>query len=160
QSASAEHTARRVITRLDEYASEWTTMYRQACRASAVDHMQSTTLLDRRMICLDRRLEDLHALLTIFTTAADRQVVQRAVSAASLLAPIDSCADAQALLAAVPPPGPDIAAAVAEIETGLAEGYQLRSAGKWEQAKSRLQPLLERARALGYQPVMARAELY
>jgi hypothetical protein len=55
------------------------------------------------MACLDRRREELRALLEMFASA-DRTVVERSYAALGGLAPVEVCADVESLSARVPLP--------------------------------------------------------
>src|SRR5262249_44517844 len=65
---------------LDRYAAGWLEMYRDACEATHRRGEQSAALLDLRMLCLDRRRQDLQALVDVFAKA-DGKVVENAVQA-------------------------------------------------------------------------------
>jgi eukaryotic-like serine/threonine-protein kinase len=75
---------------LDAYAASWASMRTEACRATAVREEQSAALLDARMACFDRRLDEL-GFLTRNLAGADPTVVDRAVPAALRLEPIAAC---------------------------------------------------------------------
>jgi tetratricopeptide (TPR) repeat protein/tRNA A-37 threonylcarbamoyl transferase component Bud32 len=75
---------------LDGYAASWTAMRTDACRATSVREEQSAALLDARMACLDRRLDEL-GYLSRNLSGADAAVVDRAVPAALALEPIAAC---------------------------------------------------------------------
>ena len=93
----------RVARALDGYTRDWVAMSTETCEATAVRHVQSDALLDRRVACLERRrgaLRELTLLLRAPLTAAS---VDHAVAAASHLDNLAPCADTAALMATVPP---------------------------------------------------------
>jgi tetratricopeptide (TPR) repeat protein len=152
----AADTFARASAALDGYAQRWIAMRTEACEATAVRHEQSAALLDRRMQCLDRRLTELGALTQLFRGAGDPIVVDRAVPAVLGLSSLASCADADGLLAQVPPPAdPAARAEVAALRTELARSVALTRAGKPKDALAAVTPLVPRARALGHAPVLA-----
>ncbi|MCA9691759.1 MAG: tetratricopeptide repeat protein [Myxococcales bacterium] len=154
----ADDTARRVIERIDDYGQRWVEMSAAACH----DHrrgLQSATLLDRRMACLDRRLVELRAMITTLE-GADETVVSRAVEAAASLRPVQDCADRALLEASVTPPGdPALAAEVASIRELLASVRAAQEAGALPRALELIEPALARAQAVDYPPVLAEALL-
>jgi serine/threonine-protein kinase len=115
---------------------------------------QSEELLDLRMACLDRRREDLRALVDVLAQA-DGEVVSNAVGAARALEPPSSCA--AALVGGRAQPTAAQREPVAALERRLAEARALSSAGKFEAALARARPLADEARTLGYRPLIAEA---
>jgi len=151
----ASDTFTRAAGALDGYARSWIAMRTEACEATVVRHEQSPALLDRRMQCLDRRLIELGALTGLFR-GADPVVVDRAVPAALALTPLPTCADAEGLLAQSPlPADPAGRAEAGALRTELARSTALTRAGKPKDALEAVTPLVARARALGYAPVLA-----
>src|SRR5690606_1078578 len=78
------------------YADELKDMYNETCAATRLRGEQSAELMDLRMACLQHRLRDLDALLSLFERA-DKPVVKRATEAALALPGLHTCADAEAL---------------------------------------------------------------
>ncbi len=99
----AEDTYQRVATHLDDYRQHWIAMRTEVCEASAVHHTQSEALLDRRVACLDKRKNALHALTGLLGGKLDSVAVEHATEAAGKLEDLSGCADAEALMAEVPP---------------------------------------------------------
>jgi hypothetical protein len=87
---------------LDAYAGAWASMHTEACEATRVRGEQSEELLDLRMECLARRLEETRALVEVLARA-DAPVVVRAAQAARSLSPLEGCANVAALRAPVAP---------------------------------------------------------
>lgn len=148
------------VTRaLDGYTTRWRTMRTDACLATRVRGTQSEDLLDLRIECLQRRLDDVRALVDVFATA-DGEVVSRAAAAASRIPPLDACADAEALRAPVRPPAdPRVADQVEDAQRTLASVRALWGAGRYAAASTQLAPVVTQARALGYRPLEGEALL-
>jgi tetratricopeptide (TPR) repeat protein/predicted Ser/Thr protein kinase len=137
---------------LDAYGAAWVEMYGQACRATHVDGDQSPALLDRRMLCLERRRVQLGAAAELFAEA-DAAVVERASKVTGRLGPIAECADVDALLAELPPPDPAIAERVAGAVATLEEVGTLRAVGRFARARELVEGLQEEVDALGHPPL-------
>jgi tetratricopeptide (TPR) repeat protein/predicted Ser/Thr protein kinase len=140
---------------LDAYAGEWVAGRTEACEATRRRGEQSEDLMDRRMSCLDGRLEDLRAL-TELLAGADAKLVEKSVQAVYALPPIASCADRQALLARVPPPVD--AAARSRVEQSrrkLARVRALRIAGRFAEGRTAAVELGPAIEAEAYPPLRA-----
>ncbi|PCC70574.1 Protein tyrosine kinase [Nannocystis exedens] len=154
----AADTWRRVDARLDAYALAWTEGRTQACEAHA-SGSQSTTLFDRRTACLARRRAYLSALVDVFI-AADRSVIENAVQATAALPSLESCADADALLAAVAPPDdPHAAAQVDARRSQLARAAVLEGTGQYAEGLQLAREVRAAAEELHYPPLTAEAAL-
>jgi eukaryotic-like serine/threonine-protein kinase len=153
--AFAEETWAHVSSLLDDYSRRWTGMYTDTCQATHVRGDQSAEVLDLRMTCLEGPRGALKALTDVFSRS-DAAVLVQAVNAAQALPPLDRCADIPALRTAVPPPG-DAAtrARVATLGGDLAEVKALTDTGQWPAARRKVGPLVEAARAVGYEPLLA-----
>lgn len=143
---------------LDRWTGTWVAARVEACEATHVHRSQSEELLDRRMACLDGRLRDARSLVEVFAQA-DRKVVEKASSAVSSLPALDRCADADALLAASPPPEPAIRARATALSSSLADVRALRAAGRYDEALDRGARAAAEARRLEYRPLLAEALL-
>jgi tetratricopeptide (TPR) repeat protein/tRNA A-37 threonylcarbamoyl transferase component Bud32 len=158
----ADDTATKVRAALDHRADAWITMHREACRATRVSAEQSAALLDLRMGCLDRRRQELHALVDQLVTAPDPVRVAAAVEAVERLPPIAACADRDALTAVVPLPS-DLAqqTLITALRTELAATRALLTTGQWPEAERRAVHLEQRAQVIGWAPLVAEvAELH
>ncbi|MFY0537674.1 protein kinase domain-containing protein [Nannocystis pusilla] len=154
----AADTWRRVDARLDAYATSWTEGRTQACEAHA-SGSQSTSLFDRRTACLSRRRAYLSALVDVFI-AADRSVIENAVQATAALPSLESCADADALLAAVAPPDdPHTAAQVETRRSQLARAAALEGTGQYTEGLQLAREIRAAAGELHYPPLTAEAAL-
>jgi tetratricopeptide (TPR) repeat protein len=144
---------------LDLYTGRWVAMHREACEATQIKREQSEALMDLRMACLDKRLLELRGLVKVLADA-DRDVVARAVVAASSLTPIERCADTKALRSAVPPPDdPQVERQVEAIRGRMAEGQAMYAAGRYLGGLELAKGLVHEAKALEYEPLLAEALL-
>ncbi len=139
---------------LDRYAARWSDAHQQACEAGQrAEH--SAEVLDLRMQCLGHRLDDLRAITGVFTEA-NEGVVRRATRAVNALPPIERCLDLDVTMARVRPPAdPATRTAVDEIRRSLAVTRVQLDAGRFAEALASVRPLVERARALDYKPMLA-----
>jgi len=153
--AYAEVTWAHTAGPLDAYAEQWVAMYTEACEATAIRQVQSAALLDRRMQCLRRR--KLHLLAVVDVLAqADAEVAKTAVQQASSLPLLDGCADAEALTAEVPPPEhPQVAEAVEQLRDELTRVHALLGAGRYADARTKLDELHARSTPLEHAPIEA-----
>ena len=145
----------RTAERLDDYAERWVAMHTEACEATAIRKVQSAALLDRRMQCLRRRKLHLQAVVDVLASA-DAEVAATAIQQASDLPPLDGCADADGLMADVPPPEqPQVAQAVEQLRDELTRARALITAGRYTDARPLLDDLHARVGPLEYPPVEA-----
>jgi len=157
--AYAEDTANRVAERLDDYHARWLTVHTDACEAANVRRSQSPALMDRRMLCLQNRRDELAALLAVFA-AADADVVQHAVPAVAGLPAVETCADLVALGRADPVSAdPHVALAVADAERGLAAARAELAAGRYAATITLARVALAAAERLGERSLAASSEL-
>jgi tetratricopeptide (TPR) repeat protein/predicted Ser/Thr protein kinase len=148
------------VTRtLDAWTDAWVDARTDACVATRVRGDQSEELMDLRIACLDHRRTELQALVDVFA-AADADVVRNAVQGAMSLRPVEACADRQYLRAAVrPPEDPAVAETVARLQEQRAAAHALVAAGKYAQAIEATDAVLDAARPLGYDPLVAEVAL-
>ena len=156
----ADAAFRAVERALDGYAGAWVAMQADACAATRVRAVQSEELLDLRMECLGRRLDEVRAQVDVFA-GADATVVERAPQAVQALTPLAECADATALRAPVRPPS-DAAtrARVEAVRADLAVVRALLESGRYPEALGRAREDATAAQRLGYRPLEAEALLY
>jgi len=146
----------RVVPQLDAWAAGWVAMRVDACRATRVTGEQSEALLDARMRCLDRQLDEVDQLASALVTT-DRDVIARA--AQSLALPdVTVCADRDEVLVRVPPPSSSSdRARVAQLEHELAGVRAAERTGRYKAARERATGVARDAIALGFQPLVAEA---
>jgi serine/threonine protein kinase/tetratricopeptide (TPR) repeat protein len=141
----ASHSLAAVREKLDLYADEWRTRYRDTCEATHRHGVQSAELMDLRMGCLERRRREFGALVDVFTEADD-QVIENAIPAAADLAPLEACSQL------MPSEGdltdPDDSELLA-IERDLARVKALRRSGKYAEASKLGFELVDRVSAKG-----------
>ncbi len=140
---------------LDDYAARWAQGHRDACEATHVRHEQTGGLLDKRMVCLERRLAALEAAAEALRDE-DVSRIKHALSLAGGLPSLSACADVAALEAAVAPPADEatrqeVAAIRAELERAAAK-QRLR---QYDQALTLVEGLAERVERAGYAPLEA-----
>ena len=141
---------------LDRYATAWTGM-RRGVRATRLRGVQSEDLLDRRMLCLDQRIQDLAAVTRLFA-AADSQVFGKAYSLVNGLPSLSECADVESLTAKLPPPrDPRLRKRVEAARALVADAQALYRAGKRREGLAKAVAAEEQARPLGYGPLEAEA---
>jgi tetratricopeptide (TPR) repeat protein len=147
----------RGVTRLlDDYASKWAGLYKDACEATHVRGEQSSEVLDLRMSCLNDRLNGLRALTDVFMSA-NAEVLEHAVAASHALTPLDGCSDIKQLKSIIRPPDPAVKAQVEQLRESLGRVKATHDAGRYVAALEMLQPLVDRARTLKYRPLEAEA---
>jgi tetratricopeptide (TPR) repeat protein len=146
-----------VSTLLDDYSRRWTGMYRDACEATHVRGDQSAEVLDLRMTCLEGPRSAMRALTDVLSRT-DATMLVKTVDAAQALPPLERCTDVPALRTVVPPPADaETRGRVALLRGHLAEVRALTDTGQWPAASRKAGPLVEAARAVGYEPLLAEA---
>jgi tetratricopeptide (TPR) repeat protein len=151
--------AARAASGLDGYADAWKAAYRATCEAGLVRHEQSQEVLDARMHCLDVRLDALGAIAGTLTLTGGDTAAQASEAVAQLPA-IADCADTVSLAAMDPRPrAPDVVARLDGLERRLSEARATGLAGRYDDARAALVPLAADARAIGYRPAIAEADL-
>jgi hypothetical protein len=151
---------RRTRGAIDAYMVGWTAMHEQTCRATRIDGHQSEQVMTVRMACLGQRHEEVRALTKVLE-AADGDVVAKAVQAAVALPSVETCKDVTSLMSVAPEPGdPASRSELDSIRKGLATVRAEYEAGKYAPARTEAALLVERARRVGYHPVIAEALLW
>ncbi|MEW5743461.1 MAG: tetratricopeptide repeat protein [Myxococcota bacterium] len=145
-----------VVAAVDGWTRGWSAMRFEACEAARVRGEQSDAVLTLRMRCLDRRLDELKALLEQLS-GADAKVAERAVTAAQSLATLTECADVELLLALVPPPAPEAVDAVEALRPRIATLKALRDTGQFSKGVALAEEVERDAAATGYLPARAEA---
>ncbi len=153
----AQEALDRVGQLLDQRAAAWTAMRSDACQATHVRGEQSAELLDRRMICLDKRLAETQALVQVLGRA-DAKVVAKSVEAAHALVPVARCAELESLSQQLAPPrGEKQKTQVAKIRQKLVEANAFSATGQYEPALDLAKLALTLAEQSAYRPVRAEA---
>jgi tetratricopeptide (TPR) repeat protein len=154
----AQLSAQRVTERIALYTDQWAAMHRSACLATARGE-QSPDLLDRRLSCLGRRLDQVTALLDLFVRRADGDLVDRAIDLVGKLEPLSTCADPAALLSrAALPIDPAQRARLAELERQVDRAELERLAGRPQLAADAASAVVRAQGDLDYAPLAAQAQ--
>jgi tetratricopeptide (TPR) repeat protein len=144
---------------LDRYASRWVAAHRTACEATRLRAEQPEAIMALRMTCLEQRRDQMRALAQTLAEA-DRQVVEKSVEAIGALPSVTDCEDVTSLTTVKPMPSqPEQRASIEALRREVASAQVLFDAGKYAKAAAQAAPLAERARTLGYEPVVAEALL-
>ncbi len=153
----AEDSWRRAAPVLDRFAAAWAAARDQSCRATRVLGTQSEALLDRRTVCLDRRLAELRATVELLEHAGPGEV-DRAIELVTGLTPVDRCADRALLHSDVElVEDPALRDRVAEVAAQLDRAHVLSRAGKVADAEVLAENAVARAEKLDYPPLLAEA---
>ncbi len=141
---------------VDRYGATWSAARIDACEATHVRREQSEATLDLRMRCLDRRLTQLDALLTVFADEPSAALLDGASRAVASLGSVDACDDVEALSAVVPPPeDPTTRSRVEALRADLDRVNALQLARRFEEGRQLVDRVVADARALGYAPLLA-----
>ena len=148
-----------VASELDAYGTRWVAMHDDACQATRVRHEQSDAMLDLRMECLGRRLDEFDALTELLMDA-DAEMIRTGVAATAKLVPVAVCADTDLLKAPVPAPdAPEVREQIRELRASLARVKVHEDAGRYARGLALAKVAVQRARAVGHDPVLAEALL-
>jgi tetratricopeptide (TPR) repeat protein/predicted Ser/Thr protein kinase len=156
----ATDVASRVTRLLDTYTRGWVETSTEACRATRIRGEQTEQLLSLRVVCLERRLQDVKAITGVLA-AADAELVTKAVDAVSLLPSLKGCADVATLSQVEPPPdSPEARDALGRISSQVAKLKALTDAGRYRQAQEIAEAAVKAAGTLKYRPIEAEALLW
>jgi len=143
---------------MDRYRQSWLYLHQQACLAT-LDGAQARDVLQLQTECLDRRLVEARELVEQLARA-DEGTVKNAARAVSDLQPLSECADERALRAgAAWPVDPSRRAEVEAVRARVAELRALFETGHLKDAVEAGEKTAAAARASGYKPLEAEAEL-
>ena len=149
----AQRTSERVERLLDDYTVRWRTLRQDACRAG---RSEDSTALDVRIQCLERRRTSVSALVDVLARA-DEGTAQRAVASISRLPPLATCSEVATGQGALVPEEPAVAAEVAGLRIRIAALKAQLDAGHGDQTEVEAQLVVDRARELGFGPLIAEA---
>jgi tetratricopeptide (TPR) repeat protein/tRNA A-37 threonylcarbamoyl transferase component Bud32 len=153
--AIAEEVLGRTLPTLDAFGASYRAMRISTCEATRIRGEQSEAMLDLRMACLDRRKQELAALVDLLARG-DLATVAHAPRAALALSPLSTCADATAL-AGPSAPAPSARDAVATVRAELARAEAMWLAGNFAQGLPIAQAASARAAASGDRAAEAEA---
>jgi eukaryotic-like serine/threonine-protein kinase len=141
---------------LDSYASEWTLMATESCKATRERRDQTEEVMSLRQECLDQRLAELGALTKLLLDP-NRGVVEKADTVAYELDPIGPCGNVAMLrVPTAPPPGAD--AKLADVKQKLIDAKAQLIAGRYLPALMSAGAASTAAKAIGYDGAVAEAE--
>jgi eukaryotic-like serine/threonine-protein kinase len=143
---------------LDTRTAAWVEHRTEVCEATNVRREQSPALMDARMACLERRRGEMRALVEVFQMP-DPRVVHEAINAVQGLESSEACLtmleDSDAAIL-----DPAMRAQADEIESLLAQSMARSYSERLQSAIDLAAEALERARALGHRPTLARAAVF
>ncbi|MBX7083309.1 MAG: tetratricopeptide repeat protein, partial [Nannocystaceae bacterium] len=146
----------RLWQRLDGFVEPWMAARAAVCELGP-DH---GVAFDRPLACLEQQRRDAEAAWAVLAGQPGLGTT-RALAVLERLPDPSVCSDTASLAAAaISPPPPAQAEAVAALRDRLAEVFALDGAGEHEQALARAQALLPEVEALGYAPLLAEALLH
>jgi tetratricopeptide (TPR) repeat protein len=137
------------------YQASWTDMRVDLCEAARTASGSADELIGLRTTCLDRRLSELRALVSVLATAS-ADVVQNAPGAVHALSDLGECVDPRVLLGPDRPPSDPVARAqIDSLRDELAAAQALRRVGRHADALDKAQQLVDRVGATHYRPLEA-----
>ncbi|HSG40156.1 MAG TPA: serine/threonine-protein kinase [Thermoanaerobaculia bacterium] len=149
----------KVAGTLDSYTGDWASMHRAACEATRLRGERSETLLDRQMVCMDQRLQQVEALVGVLSRA-DAEVVGHAEDSLRILDSLAACARPAVLMEKTPPPDdPALRSRIREVQAEVARARALQTAGKIHPAFALAAEADRRASKLPYKPLQGEAAL-
>jgi tetratricopeptide (TPR) repeat protein/predicted Ser/Thr protein kinase len=141
---------------LDRFAERWLEQARAVCEATHVQRTQSEALLDLRMGCLDRRVDELRVAVRTLESG-DAELLSHALEVVHGIPALSACEDAEQLRRTDLPP--DLRDAAAAIRTQLAEARTLRDGGTPLAALPLAEQATAQARSLSHPLPLAEALL-
>jgi predicted Ser/Thr protein kinase/tetratricopeptide (TPR) repeat protein len=144
----------RIVEYLDAYSAQWIHAHEEACAARARG-VRSDALFDRRMDCLDRARAGLASAVAVLRSAPADELADAVTSLRELPA-VSRCSDPAALDDRIEPAPSTLSPSVAHLDRELATLEVQVRAGRGDLRPQAAQ-LVERARKLGYRPLLARA---
>ena len=147
----------RVDADLGKRVGDWARARQEACAATEIRHEQSAALMDARMECLARSRAQIEAFVGVLRKA-DGRIVEQSTLGSATVGDIEDCGNGSVLSAVLPPPRePEAAARVAELDRDVARVGAQVLLGRFLDAKAAGPGLVERASALAFPPLLARA---
>ncbi|MCY1056811.1 serine/threonine-protein kinase [Nannocystis sp. SCPEA4] len=144
--------------KLARYAATWVQLRNDACHAHA-EGRQSAHMFDLRTSCLDQRRAALAATVDAFALA-DATNLDNMVQTVAGLPPLDTCTNAEALMATLPPPGEALMRArVQQHRETLARAEVHEHTAQPRLGLQLVESVLADAQAMTYEPLLAEAYL-
>lgn len=139
------------------YLAAWRQSYTETCEATHLRGEQSSELLDRRMICLNQRLEEMRALVTEFGRAGDVSP-GKSVEAVQRLERVSVCTVGAGLDTRYPQRLTKIDATdLANLQAQFARAKALAAAERHDSGLTEMSAVIARAATLGHGSLQARA---
>lgn len=153
--AYLDRSATASVTRLDEQAQQWSDVSTRVCIAQRVEHRISDEQAEHARWCLrDRRLT--FELIAEALTSASLATAQNAVPMTHNLGDLEECADPVHVgRQRVPPPG--LRTQAEQVRRELVVAGLLTDAGRYPEAHEQAERALQKARAIDWPPLTARA---
>ncbi len=143
---------------LDRFAASWQAMRADACLATHARGEQSTALLDQRMGCLDRKLDQMAGLIAALGDRPPPDLIERAVQAATDLGDVASCSrQAQSASPDALPEAPAARARVTAVLQAIDRADLALRTGAYGEGLAIARRASTDAAALDAPPVLARA---
>jgi tetratricopeptide (TPR) repeat protein len=139
---------------LEAFAARWRAMYQGACTAMHVERRQSRAVFDVRMDCLRSRRIELAALVQALGEAAPSKLIE-GPSAASRLSSVSTC-DGSGVADPLPS-APSLRPRREVVEGLIARALSEGLLADPKQAAAIAEQAVAKARAVGYQPLLAQA---
>jgi eukaryotic-like serine/threonine-protein kinase len=140
--------------RLDEQAQTWRAMHAATCSATFRDRRQSEQVLDLRMHCLDVRRSALDAFVAALPSASGEQLVR---AAGAQLPAAGECDLSGRSLTKPLPADAGARTRIARVESDLGKAEADLALGNYPKAARSATDVVAAARAVGYEPLLARA---
>lgn len=149
--------AKHFIASVSKAAENLALEHKSACEATFIGHTQSAELYDRQMFCLGSQLT---ALGTIVSAAEGGSSLESAQSGlAKLGSPVDCVPSESMLNVQAPPRDPAIRSKMQEVDRTLADAKLYARKDQAANVLATTKRGVELARAIGYDPLLARALL-
>jgi serine/threonine-protein kinase len=140
---------------LDDYRHTWLKQHQAACLAGQVRQETSLELLDRRMECLDQRLQEFK-IVTDYLSRPDNEIVSKAIDITGNMTSADVCFDADALASLAPiPKDVDTKNAVQKTRAKMIKLEAMLDSGKIKPLFGLAQEIAKQANQSEYPPIEA-----
>jgi eukaryotic-like serine/threonine-protein kinase len=153
----AHTTAKKVMPWLDDHGEAWRSARTQACIEYEVHARWDADAYARAAWCLDDRRMELEALVEELSRG-DTRAVERAVQASAGLGGLDSCQQ-RAALEHMPLPPTAAREEARALRAEHSKAIAMRSTGAYPEGLEIARAALERARAVGWPPLVAQTRL-
>ncbi len=152
----APDTYQKVTEHLDSYMHNWLAMHNEACAATSIHGEQTEQILQLRMTCLQRKLNQVSSLTHLFANSSDTQTVEKATEAVRKLGSLSLCANVEALSLTYPlPDDPATQEAIEQLQKQAAKAEALSYMGRFSESETIAQKVHAKAVELAYMPFIA-----